>query len=1212
VMPPGNMYGYTGTTGTGTTGTQTPAQLLEQALTNLQTVGTTTQNQIQQANQQSSIAYQGKLTTASAALTASDAAATAEHTAGEAASTATLNTSLAGIQATRVTAQQSSDATFSQGQATANAAYDSSIVAATATMNTAIDGHAATYSSALQSLGAANDQAWTAANSIYHAALTTAGNVLAAGTAGAQAILTAAESSADIVRQSALAANQTVLQNARAVHQSTYNAAASQAPGFDPAAADSDSGFQAALSQAEAAWTQGLQQINATYNTTILNAENAYNTTVASATSVFNAAVAAAELQRQSDLNAANAEYATKIQTASNEFATAVATATSARDGSIQSAQAVLTAAQAAAQATYTTTFNGAMAEYTTVTTTANDEYNQAYGGLSTAFETDSRGLWDSYSADTDTYAQQHNSTVAGLQTTYNDEVKAADKALKDSVWFAHLVLNAAQIAAGVEYGSTEAGAWAAKQFQYGLFWAAETAWFMPQIMSNDPGPLPESIRDIALSAAKVFDGVGAGAAVTYATSLQDPQNAAASADAGAQATLAIRVGNASLELLVGSANAAFSFASSAASRRGTYLTSLADREAAFDNAVLTIEETRDKALALADKNLAIKLINASLTQSIAVTMAQGVYDLAAIEAEHTFSDAVADAGLANAMAVAAADEELTNATVAADLTFVTSLEGPSINYGHSLNGAESSRQTAYIGAWATVVTGVAQLNFNAVFTVENARMQAAMVQNAGNANAVTAAVEYGTKKIANAMSELSAQQGMAMATSLWAGSLNAAWLAMANAVVSLNAAQTTSQAQAAADLINEGAAADREYAKDAADASHTADIADNTAAATAATAEVGYNTIRDLAVAAFGAAADRRSATDDYNKAIAEIAAYVIKERDSIANDLTQAKTDAEAFVIAAIAVAGAERDLGIARATAQDNALPASVNAEKAAMIATAAKRIQDGVDAVIAHQTEVNARPTSYYINELYSASQNFDNMLNTTTDFFAGWANTLTLGGYMGVLGDTSYLNQVNPDSTAFMAGEIVGAVHQIVIGFGAGSGVCQVGRLIQIARVYTTAGSVVGVGKVVAKAWTQGGSSLGVMDYLALAPVAGKVLGFVNRMCFVAGTPVVIGFAADNVQLAALGLVSDEDLEAAQAWSTTWLAAAGIVLAAQQVLLLRKRRKLTSGNLAASRVNEKDERDLADWWSRSEEHEDLLQFGFNSMASAVRPSLLPAC
>ncbi len=86
---------------------------------------------------------------------------------------------------------------------------------------------------------------------------------------------------------------------------------------------------------------------------------------------------------------------------------------------------------------------------------------------------------------------------------------------------------------------------------------------------------------------------------------------------------------------------------------------------------------------------------------------------------------------------------------------------------------------------------------------------------------------------------------------------------------------------------------------------------------------------------------------------------------------------------------------------------------------------------------------------------------------------------------------------------------IGAIHQIAIGVGAGAGACQVGRLIQIARVYNNVGVAVGVGQVGYKAWNEGIQSLSVFDYLALAPVAGKALGLLNRMCFVAGTPVAV-------------------------------------------------------------------------------------------------------
>ena len=49
----------------------------------------------------------------------------------------------------------------------------------------------------------------------------------------------------------------------------------------------------------------------------------------------------------------------------------------------------------------------------------------------------------------------------------------------------------------------------------------------------------------------------------------------------------------------------------------------------------------------------------------------------------------------------------------------------------------------------------------------------------------------------------------------------------------------------------------------------------------------------------------------------------------------------------------------------------------------------------------------------------------------------------------------------------------------------------------------------------------------------------------------------------------------------------------------------------SGSLGGGEANAEHERDLLDWWSRSEEHADLLQFGFRTMGISARPSAIPA-
>jgi hypothetical protein len=314
--------------------------------------------------------------------------------------------------------------------------------------------------------------------------------------------------------------------------------------------------------------------------------------------------------------------------------------------------------------------------------------------------------------------------------------------------------------------------------------------------------------------------------------------------------------------------------------------------------------------------------------------------------------------------------------------------------------------------------------------------------------------------------------------------------------------------------------------------------------------------------------------------------------------NDLERAKKDAELEASRALSVAEADRDKAIAIADANSNAdaVIAKAPADANVMIANAKIRIKQSIDAAKAHVEEVNNRPLSHYEWEVYSMQRGYDMALNTTTDFFVGWTNTLSLGTFMGVLGETTYLRQVDRNSNAFLAGALVGSVHQMAGGFAAGSGACQVGRLVQAVRAYGTAGSVIGVGQVAAKAWTEG--RISPFDLLALAPVAGKIGGLMNRMCFVAGTPVAVGFATNADLLAAVPTAGDLTEEASEGWSGLWVAAAGIVLAAQQVALQRKRREQeVMARLPVSSVvpspSLQDDSALLTWWSETDEPAAML-------------------
>jgi hypothetical protein len=119
------------------------------------------------------------------------------------------------------------------------------------------------------------------------------------------------------------------------------------------------------------------------------------------------------------------------------------------------------------------------------------------------------------------------------------------------------------------------------------------------------------------------------------------------------------------------------------------------------------------------------------------------------------------------------------------------------------------------------------------------------------------------------------------------------------------------------------------------------------------------------------------------------------------------------------------------------------------------------------------------------------------------------------------------------------------------------------------------------------------------EYLALAPLAGKIGGLMNRMCFVAGTQVAVGFESEANLIAAIPAAEVETAqEASSGWNGFWLAAAGVVLAAQQVALQRKRRQHGQAGLlpiaaGVSPSSMLDESALLTWWSNTDEPAAVL-------------------
>lgn len=179
----------------------------------------------------------------------------------------------------------------------------------------------------------------------------------------------------------------------------------------------------------------------------------------------------------------------------------------------------------------------------------------------------------------------------------------------------------------------------------------------------------------------------------------------------------------------------------------------------------------------------------------------------------------------------------------------------------------------------------------------------------------------------------------------------------------------------------------------------------------------------------------------------------------------------------------------------------------------ISSASKRLSDYQNADI-----------QQFQNELYTATHAlnwlWNDGLDMATDFFAGWADTLTIGVY-GFINGNTYGTYINWNSTAFHYGQIVGTVHVFAIGAAAGAYPCQVGWAPSLVSAYNWLGSGIGMAQAGYHIY-QGQATL--WGVLALAPLAGRALGMTGVLgsgCFIAGTPVATGcrYDADAVRIA---------------------------------------------------------------------------------------------
>ncbi len=153
-------------------------------------------------------------------------------------------------------------------------------------------------------------------------------------------------------------------------------------------------------------------------------------------------------------------------------------------------------------------------------------------------------------------------------------------------------------------------------------------------------------------------------------------------------------------------------------------------------------------------------------------------------------------------------------------------------------------------------------------------------------------------------------------------------------------------------------------------------------------------------------------------------------------------------------------------------------------------------------------------STFDNNLYVVdairSRIADLPLDAATNFFTGWADSLT-GGLHGRLREAMGIDTfVDRDSGTYMAGNMLGVVHGFLLGSGAGN-------TAHIGWAYTSARGITAVsttGGVIEASINFASGEGTVMDALDLMPAGGAVLGKLTDglgifRCFVGDTPVVV-------------------------------------------------------------------------------------------------------
>ena len=209
-------------------------------------------------------------------------------------------------------------------------------------------------------------------------------------------------------------------------------------------------------------------------------------------------------------------------------------------------------------------------------------------------------------------------------------------------------------------------------------------------------------------------------------------------------------------------------------------------------------------------------------------------------------------------------------------------------------------------------------------------------------------------------------------------------------------------------------------------------------------------------------------------------------------------------------------------------------------------------------LAEMKDVHARDPAYYVNHQLNWEMVFNEALDNSTDFFVAWADQLTDGNYTRVFQNTGYLRFVDPTSTAYAAGDMVGAVHVMALEVAMPYN-CNAGRLISIARNLQRARDAFSFGQAVHKWSTQGTANMGLTDWLAIAAPA---MSMRRSKCFTEGHRIVVLGDGDT-----LAMVDVEGREVR--WAVGLLAVGGMLH------LIRNRTLVEGSNQRRSRRNRRE-------------------------------------